>query len=236
MGPATRRDPGRPGIGPGAPGDGRSPRTALAGLLTAGVGVAMAALGSCARQGAPPGGPPDRRPPYVLSTRPDTFAVVEPFRDPVVFRFSERISEQPSSGTLADAAVVSPATSQVRVEHSREAIEVSLLGGFRAGRVYRVTLRPVIRDMFGNLLQRPFELVFSTGGEFHPNTVAGLVEDRITGEGVSGARVDATPTAGEGAGDTITYTARTDEDGIFALRYLPPGEYVVTAFEDRNRD
>ncbi|NIP60989.1 MAG: hypothetical protein GWM92_21230, partial [Gemmatimonadetes bacterium] len=229
MGRATWRGPARPGIGPGG-------RAALTGLLAAGLGCAGAALGSCARQGAPPGGPPDRRPPYVISTRPDTFAVVEAFRDPVVFRFSERISEQATSGSLDAAAVVSPATSQVRVEHGRDALEVTLLGGFRAGRVYRVTLRPVIRDMFGNVLQRPFELVFSTGGEFHPNTVAGLVEDRITGEAVAGARVDAAPAAGEAAGDTITYTSRTDEDGIFALRYLPPGEYVITAFEDRNRD
>jgi len=174
--------------------------------------------------------------PYVVSTRPDTFAVVEPFRDAVVFRFSERISEQPAGGTLDAAAVVSPPTSQVRVEHGRDAIRVSLLGGFRSGRVYRVTLRPVIRDMFGNVLQRPFELVFSTGGEFHPNTVAGLVEDRITGEAVSGARVDAAPAEGEAGGDTITYTSRTDDEGIFALRYLPPGEYVITAYEDRNRD
>lgn len=172
----------------------------------------------------------------MISTRPDTFAVVEPFRDAVVFRFSERISEQASGGTLEDAVVISPPTGEVEVEHSRDALEVSLVGGFEAGRVYRVTLRTVVRDMFGNTLQRPFELVFSTGPAFHPNAVAGLVEDRITGEAVSGARVNAMPLEPGPEGDTLTYTSVTDEEGIFTLRYLPAGEYALTAFEDRNRD
>lgn len=192
-----------------------------------------APLAACARQSAPPGGPPDNVPPIVVSTTPDTFALVEPFDDPVRIRFNERISERPSQGgSLDEAVVVSPATSAVEVEHGRRELEISLVQGFEEGRVYRVRVMPVIQDLFDNPMISPFELVFSTGPDVSPGVVAGIVRDRITGEPVNGGRVHAT---GVERGDSVVYVGRTDADGIYALRYLPPGPYEVTAFRDQNR-
>ena len=185
----------------------------------------------CAREGAPPGGPPDRLPPVVISSEPDTFSTVEPFRSPVTLRFSERISERPSAGTLDQAVVVSPVSGEVRVSHGREGLTVRVLGGFEAGRVYRLTVRPVIQDMFGNSLQEPHELFFSTGPDFVPNVVAGSVVDRLTGVRLADARVDAAV-----EGSEVVHTSVTDTAGIFALRYLPAGEYALTAYLDRNRN
>lgn len=185
----------------------------------------------CAREAAPPGGPPDRLPPIVILSEPDTFSTVEPFRSPVSVRFSERISERPSAGTLDQAVVVSPVSGEVRVSHGREGLTVRVLGGFEAGLVYRLTVLPVIQDMFGNALQEPFELFFSTGPEFTPNVVAGSVIDRLTGEPLRDARVDAAV-----AESDVMHTAVTDSAGIFAMRYLPAGDYVVSAYLDRNRN
>lgn len=214
---------GRPGWrnGPG----GRS-GSALLGTII----VATLAAG-CAREGAPPGGPTDRLPPIVVSSEPDTFSTVEPFRTPVTFRFSERISERPGAGTLDQAVVVSPVSGDVQVSHGRAGLTVRVLGGFEAGRVYRLTVRPVIEDMFGNSLQEPYELFFSTGPEFTSNVVAGSVVDRLSGEFLPDARVDAVV-----AGSDIVHTSLTDTAGIFALRYLPAGEYQVTAYLDLNRN
>lgn len=192
------------------------------------LGVLMA---GCAREATPPGGPPDRLPPIVILSEPDTFSTVEPFRSPVTLRFSERISERPSAGTLDQSVVVSPASGEVRVSHGREGLTVRALGGFEAGHIYRVTVLPVIQDMFGNALQEPFELFFSTGPEFTPNVVAGSVVDRLTGDPLGDARVDASV-----AGSAVVHTAVTDSAGIFALRYLPAGDYVVSAYLDRNRN
>ena len=73
----------------------RFPRVILA-LVAAGSTGLVAA---CARQGAPPGGPEDHRPPVVVSTSPEPFEVLtEPFRGPVRFRFDERVSERLSRG------------------------------------------------------------------------------------------------------------------------------------------
>jgi hypothetical protein len=192
-------------------------------------GVAMAALASCARQEAPPGGPEDLRPPVVVRTQPEAFATVEEVRE-VRFEFDERVSERVSGGNLNGAISVSPRGGDVTVRHGRQSLTVRMEGGFQPGLVYRVTLNDVVSDLFGNQLRDPFELVFSTGGEAVPTTVAGEVWDRITGSEVSGAVVYAT------ASDGLIHQASTNREGIFALRYMPAGSFALTAFEDANRD
>lgn len=205
--------------------------TSVAALAAA---LALGAVASCARQGAPSGGPPDNLPPEVVGTRPDTFAQREAFDEPIRIEFSEPISERTAGGTLDDAVLVSPRTGEVSVSHKGDALEVELSGGFHPGLVYRVTVLPVVQDRFGNALSEPFELLFSTGGEYHPNAVAGVVVDRITGEMVEGAEVAALPDRSDTL--DLAYVFRTDTSGIYALRYLPPGRYRVRAFQDRNRN
>ena len=194
------------------------------------MGVALA--GACAQQGAPPGGPEDRRPPVVVATVPDTFAIVPDFTGAVVFEFDERISERVAGGGLENAVLVSPRTGEVRVTHGRRSLTVELDGGFQPGLVYRVTLLPAVSDLFGNQLRDPFELVFSRGGPPPPTTIAGLVWDRLTGRGLGDYAVHGIVDEG----DSIPHVAVTDTGGVFALRHVPEGRYTVTAFEDRNRN
>jgi hypothetical protein len=203
-----------------------SPRRAAAALAA----LAAAWAGGCANQGAPPGGPIDRRPPVVVRTEPDTFAVVQDLRASVRFHFDEDISEAIIGGTLADAVTVSPRTGEVRVRQGGSTLTVEVEGGLRSGLVYRVTLLPVVRDLFGNQLRDPFELVFSTGGAPSPTTLAGVVWNRVSGQGVPRALVQAL------GSDSLLHVAAADEQGIFAFRYLPVGAFAVTGFEDVDRD
>jgi hypothetical protein len=110
---------------------------------------------------------------------------------------------------------------------------VELDGGFRPGLVYRITLLPVIRDLFNNQLFAPSELVFSTGGDFNASAVAGTAWDRITAEGVDALDVLAIPAEAE---DSTPHVARTDTGGVYVFRYLPPARYRLVAFQDRNRN
>ncbi len=193
-------------------------------------------IGACARPGRPMGGPEDRAPPMVVSTWPDTFEVIAATRDPVRINFNERVSERPTQGRLADAVIVSPAMGDVDVKHTRTGLEIAVAGGFKAGLVYRVRVLPILRDLFNNPMEGPFELVFSTGGEFDAHVLAGVVTDRITGEPVEGARVDATRIGEEGAEPGPAYTSRTDSAGIYILRYVPAGPFTVAVYEDVNRN
>lgn len=206
-----------------------TPRGGAALALLAG---AAGAGWGCARAAAPPGGPPDVIPPFVVEVLPDTFALPEERVERVTIRFSERISERPSTGSWVDAVTVSPESGEVRVRHRRDALEVEVEEGFREGRVYRVSLAPVVRDLFQNTMLDPFELVFSTGPAFEPTVLAGLVWDRITGEPLRDHRVEAA--SGDSTADR--HVARSDSAGIFALRYVPSGAYRVVAFPDRNRN
>jgi hypothetical protein len=167
----------------------------------------------------------------VVATEPDTFAVLESLGGPVRFHFDERISERTASGTFDDAVLVSPRTGAVRVSRSRRSVTVEIDGGFLPGLVYRVTLLPVVRDLFNNQMGDPFELVFSTGGALNPSAVVGLAWDRITGRGVEALDVHA---VAEDQEDSTVHVARTDTGGVYAFRYLGPGRYRVVAFQDRD--
>ena len=77
------------------------------------------------------------------------------------------------------------------MKHGRECITVEMEEGLAPDLVYRITVRPVINDMFRNNLRDAFDLVVSTGAEIVPNVVAGMVEDRVTGDAMPAARVEA---------------------------------------------
>lgn len=195
------------------------------------IAALAAAFGSaCAQQEAPPGGPEDRRPPVVVRTTPEAFTTVTDLDLEIRFDFDERISERVPGGTLDDAITVSPRRGDVRVRHERASLTVEVRGGLEPDQVYRVTLQPVVSDLFSNSMTDAFELVFSTGAEPVPTTVAGEVWGRVDGAPLRDGYVQA---VGE---DSLVHQARTGEDGIFALRYLPAGRFTLTAFEDVNRN
>ncbi len=190
----------------------------------------VAIVSSCARQQGPSGGPEDRRPPGVIATTPAPFEVVEDLNTKIRFDFDERISERVTGGLLDDLVSISPRGGAVKVRHAKRSLTLEIEGGLKPGIVYRVTLKDAVNDMFGNALADPFELVFSTGGEAVPTTLAGQVWDRVTGAGVPDAMVFAI------GPDSLVHLSGTNSEGIFAFRYLPGGAFVVTAFLDNNRD
>ena len=217
---------------------GRFPtRTALSVWET----IALFSICACANQGAPPGGPRDLTGPQVVETFPDTFAVVAAFDDEIRIVFDERISERGAQGTLDRAVTISPESGEIRVRHSSQALRVRMAGGFQPDQVYRVTVQPLVRDLFGNRMVAAFEFIFSTGAEMTPTVLAGLIVDRITEQPIEGARVTARvePPPGEEESDdqvVPTHVAITDSSGVYAFRYVPSGRYTITAFTDENRN
>jgi len=194
------------------------------------VAVCIGVVAACARQIPPPGGQEDQRPPVVISTFPNALDTLEDLTASVRFDFDERISERASGGQLDGAISVSPRVGDVKVKHGRSSLSLEVEDGFQAGIVYRVTLQPIVMDLFGNTLTDAFELVFSTGGDPVPTTLAGQVWDRTSGQGVDAAIVLAVDT------DGLTHESVTDREGIFAFRYLSAGSLQITAFDDVNRD
>ena len=200
--------------------------------------LAVAAFTNCARPGAPIGGPIDNVGPQVVGNTPNAFAVLEDFQGPVEVFFDERISETASSGSLQDAVRISPMLGEIAVNHRSQSLEIEILGGFTQGVVYRITILPIVRDLFQNPMPYPFEFLFSTGPEMIANVAAGTVTDGITLRPSFGATVIAsTDTLGSNleSGDGLKHIAVADSSGVYAFRYLPTGTYSITAFMDENR-
>ena len=204
-----------------------------------GMGV-LFAMGACAKPGSPTGGPEDRFPPQVVATEPDTFATIDAFDGPIRVTFSEGISERSSAGTLDRAVQISPESGEVEVRHRKQGLEVRMEGGFLPDLVYRVTVLPVVQDLFRNTMSDPFEFVFSTGAEMTPNAMVGIVIDRITGETMEGVRVTARlnpiRVGGVGEPEGPTHLATSDSAGVYVFRYVPVGRYWLTALADLNRN
>lgn len=201
--------------------------------LTAALAVlaVLASAWGCARATQPRGGPVPETPMVVVETSPGAFEMVEPFDDGIRFTFDRRPSERPTDGQLRDAVVVSPRTGEVSVRHRRHGIEVRMDGGFTEEAVYRILLRPTLQDLWRNRLEEPFELFFSTGPEFEPNVLAGIVTDRLTGREVRDIRVDAEPVEGG-----LVHSTVTDSTGVFTFPFLPAEGYRIRAYDDLNRN
>jgi hypothetical protein len=203
--------------------------------------LVLMAAGSCARAISPPGGPTDMSGPQVIATVPDTFSIVESFDGPIRITFNERISERGASGSLDQAVQISPESGSIEVGHKKNGLEIRMEGGFLPNLAYRVTVLPTVRDLFGNPMPQPFEFIFSTGADLIPNALAGMVSDRLTGRPMGGVRVTAIlkplTENEEVISEELMHVAISESDGIFAFRYLPPlGNYVLTAFDDFNRN
>jgi hypothetical protein len=189
----------------------------LIGLLAAG----------CAQVQAPPGGPEQFPAPELQQVRPADDAVVPGWRDPVVFAFDQRLSEQ----NLAEAVTVSPRTSEPVISRRGGEVRVALREGWRPGTIYQVTLHPVLRDLWNNPIEGPHRVVFSTGPEIPETLVEGVVIDRIAGTPEPAARVEAIRMA-----DSLVYAARADSAGAFRLDRIPEGEFLLRAYDDQNRN
>src|SRR5438093_9268712 len=61
-------------------------------------GLFVSLLQACASVGPPPGGPPDKAPPKIVSVKPDSDAIVPNFKDDVVIQFDEVIDEMAGGG------------------------------------------------------------------------------------------------------------------------------------------
>jgi hypothetical protein len=170
-----------------------------------------------------------------VEAEPEPFTTVAPGTDELKVRYNERISERSSAGTLEAAVQIVPEVAEYTVSHERDGLNIDIPGGLRPGLTYTVRILPAIQDMFGNPMAGPFEWAFSTGGEFTDNAVVGQIWDRATGQFLPETRVVLTA-ADPGTADTARYVVSSGEQGLYALRVLPPGEFQVEAYQDRDRN
>ncbi len=206
----------------------RGPRLQVAAAAAA---VAGALALACASAGDPPGGPPDTTPPHVVQVVPESGAVLATPPHRVEIDFDEVISEQivAQQRDIAGAVLLSPAPGKVTVDWRRTRLTVEPKGGFKAGRIYRVELLPVIADLRQNRMKQGKLVVFSTGPAIPSAVLRGTVVDWTANHAAVAALVEAVLLP-----DSLPYRALADSSGSFAMPAMPAGTYLVYGVVDQN--
>ncbi len=191
---------------------------------------------ACASTGAPPGGPPDEKPPVILSVYPESGAVVPNLRGDAVIQYDGVIDEMSGGASgaaagLASRVLLSPTRGPVKVSWHRSSIHVKPDEGWKPGRVYRLEVLPGIADLRRNINKEGLVLVFSTGPEIPTATLTGVAVQWVEQRALTGGLIRAVPLP-----DTIAYLTLTDSSGAFRLDRLPRGRYAVYAVADQNNN
>jgi hypothetical protein len=207
-------------------------RTRLRLAVAAAAALGGAAL-ACAYQGDPPGGPPRTTPPRLLSTEPESGAVLSSPPHTAQLFFDEVLSER-ISGPQPDvggAVILSPVTGEVKVGWHRNRLTVEPKGGYLPGRVYRLQLLPVLSDLRQNRMRVGRTIVFSTGPAIPEGSLSGAIVDWAGNRAAAGALIEAVLLP-----DSLPYRTLSDSAGSFTMAAVPPGAYLVYGVLDQNNN
>ena len=200
---------------------------------------ALCALGaiSCAKIEPPPGGPPDTKPPVLVSITPESLSVNPGFDGNVNFIFSEVVSEggSPSqgygTGDLEKLVLLSPTNKIPVVQWHRSRVSVRPRDGWKPNTVYRVQLLPGITDIRNNKGVKGGIVTFTTGAPVPDYTLRGSAYDWTASQPIRGGLIEAVLEP-----DSLVYKGITDSSGTYTFGPLPRGTYLVYVGMDQNRN
>ena len=217
--------------------------------------LACAGLVACATQVAPGGGPEDKLPPRIAAVYPAPGTTNHPNELYIKLEFDEWIN--PSIPRNA-VSISPPIEKKMRFEVSGKTLELTSRGLLDTGTTYTVTFASGIKDLHGNALAKPFQVVFSTGAHIDSLKLPGriMVHDSmykkklypsiglfLMGPEREGIRylqkyrdtttksLDSIPMLTK---EPPLFTTLADSVGNFELTGLKPGRYRIAAFLDVN--
>lgn len=210
---------------------------------------------ACATQVAPSGGPEDKLPPRVAGVYPAPKTANHPNELYVKLEFDEWINASIPRGAVS---ISPPIEKKLKYEVHGKTLEVFSRAELDTGTTYTVTFAGGIKDLRGNALAKPFQIVFSTGATIDSLTLSGrvMVPDSLV-------RKKSYPSVGlylmgpdretkrflQKYRDTVTnvldsipmltkeeplYITAADSIGNFTFTGLKAGRYRVVAFVDGN--
>ena len=195
------------------------------------------ALVSCARQGAPAGGPKDSTPPSV-DTLYSTRNYATRFKpSKIELRFDEWV-------TLSDAAnqiVVSPPLAkrpEVVLRGKTVTLTFDPSEQLRDSATYTINFGTAVKDLHEGNSAKDLRFVFSTGDLIDSLRVSGQVADALTGDPAENISVMLYDIAADSVirKSRPYYFSRTDKSGKFDIRNVKAGRFKVAAVEDTDQN
>ncbi|MEX2584800.1 MAG: Ig-like domain-containing protein [Balneolaceae bacterium] len=186
---------------------------------------------SCATPIAPQGGPPDRTPPEISETEPETGTVNFEDRE---FRFS--FSKFIDRASFREALQVEPDLGiNYEVSFGRRSATVEFEQNLPENTTLILHIGTDLTDTNNNALATPFQLAVSTGPEIDDASVTARLVNAADGRTDSGLRlflyrepVDFTERA--------NYIAESDTSGRVQFSYLAADRYRAIWVDDQNRN
>jgi len=196
--------------------------------------LTAALLLTCANQAPPSGGPLDETPPEILSSEPASGTVNVGLRAPVDISFSEWVSAASASGAVS---VYPYLPGGITVKASKNRLRVIPKEPWNGNTTYHIVIGTAFKDIHGNPLPAPINVVFSTGAVLDSGRLDGAVVSLVPFKTLP--RVALYPESGEWADSNYfsrpAYVTDIDSAGVFAFTHLREGKYRVTAFYDTYR-
>jgi len=215
-------------------------------------------LTSCATVVAPSGGPEDKLPPRVSGTTLTPNSINQSVKLDLTLQFDEWIIQKPPNG----AAVISPPiTGRLRLKADGDKLRIYSTEPLDSNTTYALTITNAIKDLRNNPLEKPFQILFSTGSflDSLKTDFSVLLQDSLTKKkkfpvvafypigkvrahkSYLGKFRDSTLTAEADTIPNITkeipqYIAQTDSLGNGTLQGMQAGSYLAVAFLDENNN
>ena len=194
----------------------------------------LAALYGCANQTTPTGGPKDETPPKLISitpahksinTRPSSIELLFD-EDVVVNNPKEQIIITPYLGK------------DVELTTRKQKATLKINATFKDSTTYTINFRDAIKDLTEGNPAQNLKLAFSTGSYLDSLLITGHVTDLIRNALGKNMVIGLYQNA-----DTFNiftdqplYSAKSSASGKFLIENLPPENYYIYAFDDKNKN
>ncbi len=191
-------------------------------------------LHGCASIGPPGGGPEDGEPPQIVEVSPPPGSTGVDPKAVIEFTFSEPIDRE----SLLEALFISPAPlRKPRVKTRGRRVRLVLREPVPGERTLVVSIGSGVMDLHRNRLAQSYTLALTAGERIDDGRISGRVFARQSLQGILvGAWIVSDSLDMNPIETPAEFLTQTGEDGKFALDYLPPGDFRVACWDDRNHD
>lgn len=181
----------------------------------------------CAKFGPPPGGPEDKTPPVVVSTRPASGSTGVDSAVSFEIVFSKDLERE----GLAQNVFISPSLADSFHDWFKgKTYRLFPNRYLKKGMTYVLTLGTGIRDRHGNPLAQAYSFSFSTGDRIDSGQITGQVFDQTKPVPQTSVRIfRMTDTLAVPDWQNPDYQTSSGQDGRFRFSFLPAGRYRILA-------
>lgn len=190
---------------------------------------------SCAQQSVPTGGEKDSEAPKLIASVPEN-RQTNFKKDEIVLWFDEFIQ----LNNPREQIIIVPAVDKKNIEVTarKNKVIVRFKQPLKDSTTYTVNFRESIQDITERNGVTNFKLAFSTGPLIDTLQISGVVKQLMTGEPEPNCTVALLPFS-----DTVDifkhkpeYFTLTEKDGSYEISNVRPGNYLIYAFQDRNKN